>query len=133
MNPWRRLHLSTTLSYTESKLISAVNNGVELVPYRGDIYSVISSATFALNMKTTLHASYFFSQADYDQGGQPGGVPVGLTYARHGLLSGVTCKLQESLSMKLQYGWFNYSEPSTLHANDYNAHAVFAGLTWTLN
>jgi hypothetical protein len=133
LSPWQRLRLAMTFSYTESKLISGDNNGVQVVPYEGDIYSVLSSATFLLTQKTEVQGSYYFSKADYGQSNAPGGLPVGLAYDRHGLLAGLTYHWKPTLATKLQYGFFKYNEPSTQHASDYTAHAVFASLTWSMN
>src|SRR5207253_2301008 len=100
-----------------------------VVPYDGDIYSLLSSATFVLSQKTTLDASYFFSRADYDQSDTAAVFPVGLAYDRHGLTAGLTYHWKPTLSTKLQYGFFKYNEPSSAHATDYTAHAVMASLT----
>ncbi|MCI0539817.1 MAG: hypothetical protein L0Z50_31805, partial [Verrucomicrobiales bacterium] len=41
LTPWRRLYLATTFSYTQSRIVSGVNERGGLVPYDGDIYSVL--------------------------------------------------------------------------------------------
>lgn len=133
LSPWQRLRLSATFSYSQSRIISGVNNGAEILPYKGDIYSVISSATFALSQKTDLQASYFYSQANYDQPDTGANTPFGLSYNRHGLLAGVTHQWKPYLSTKLQYGFFDYSDPTTQGVNDYTAHAVFLSLTYSMN
>lgn len=129
LTPWRRLYLSGTLSYSDSRILTGVNNGASLVPYRGDIYSVLASATYVLNQATDLHASYSFSRADYGQNNQENGLPLGIEYDRHGLVAGVRRHFKNNLTTNLQYGFFRYAEPSAGHLNDYTAHAVFATLT----
>jgi hypothetical protein len=133
LSPWQRLRLNATFIYTESRTISAVNNGRQIVPYEGDIYSVISGATFVLNAKTDLNATYYFSQANYAQPDTGFNTPFGLAYNRHGLLAGATYRWNPSLTTRIQYGLFRYDEPTTQAVNNYTAHAVFASVTWTMN
>jgi mono/diheme cytochrome c family protein len=133
LTPWQRLNFSGTFSYTQARLITGDYDNVLDAPYDGDIYSVLSSATFVLTAKTDLNTTYFFSRADYDQTQTGVALPVGLAYNRHGLLSGLTYRWSPNISTKLQYGFFKYSEGSTAHAADYTAHAVFASLTWSMN
>jgi hypothetical protein len=128
LTPWRRLYLSTTFSYSDSRIVSGVNNGTSVVPYRGDVYSVLSSANFVLNAKTDWHASYAFSRADYGQNNEAAGLPLGIRYDRHGLTAGITRRFTKNLSATVQYGFFSYREPTAGGANDYTAHAVFASL-----
>lgn len=132
LNPWRRLRFSTTLSHTYSEIVSAIGNNPAIAPYDGHIYSLLSSATFVLNLKTDLHASYHFSKAGFEQSNFDG-LPMGLDYDRHGVLTGVTYRIRDGLATKLQYGFFHYNEPTTFGVNDYDAHAVFASMTWSLH
>ncbi len=121
--PWGRLHLSATLSYGNSRTVS----GIESVEsYQGDTYAVLTSATLALDPKTDLTAAYAFSAADFGDSAVVETVPMGLEYERHGLLLGLGRKLPKGFSARLQYGFFEYSEPSVGSANDYTAHVVFA-------
>jgi hypothetical protein len=84
-------------------------------------------------LNTDLHASYFFSQADYRQHNSAAGLPLGISYERHGALAGVTYRWKPTLTTKLQYGFFDYDEPTTQRVNNYTAHAVFASLTYSLD
>lgn len=133
LTPSRRLYLSTTFSYSQSRIVSGVNDNTLILPYKGDIYSVLASATFVASQKTDLQASYFFSKADYAQPDTGANLPFGLAYDRHGILAGVTYHWKPSLSTKLQYGFFRYDEPTTGGVNNYTAHAVFASLTYLLD
>jgi mono/diheme cytochrome c family protein len=129
MLPWRRLCLATTFSYTASRLETGANDGVIVGPYEGDIYSMLTSATFTLNPKIDLRASHTFSQADYRGRGGVAALPLGLAYDRHALLAGVTRRFKKDLTAALQYGFFRYREPTSGGARDYTAHAIFASLT----
>lgn len=127
--PWQRLHWTGTLSYSDSRTISAANNGTTIAPYRGGIYSLLSSLTFALNESTDLASTYSFSRADFAQANLGDALPLGIAYDRHGLLTGLTRRFKKNLTASLQYGFFRYREPTAGGANDYTAHAVFASLT----
>jgi hypothetical protein len=132
LTPWRRFNLSTTFSYSQSRLLTGVNNGTTVVPYRGDIYSVLSTATFVMSRSTDLHASYSFSRADYRQSNEANGLPLGIGYDRHALMAGVTRRLLKNMTANLQYGYFRYDEPTSGGANNYRAHAVMASLNINL-
>ncbi len=129
LTPWQRLRWTGTLSYSDSRTVSAANNGTTIAPYRGGIYSLLSSLTFALNEATDLVSTYSFSRADFAQADVGGALPLGITYDRHGLLTGLTRRFKKNLTASLQYGFFRYREPTAGGANDYTAHAVFASVT----
>ncbi len=61
LTPWRRLFLSTTFSYQNASTVTAANGSPSVAPYEGDIYSVMASASYVLDQKTDLTASYSFS------------------------------------------------------------------------
>ena len=128
ITPWRRLYWSTTVSYSDSRMISGVNNDTIIAPYKGEVYSMLSSVNLAVNASTRFQASYSFSWADYRQDNETDGLPLGIHYVRHGLFAGVTRQFTKNLSGTAQYGFFRYREPTAAGANDYTAHAVMASL-----
>jgi hypothetical protein len=130
VTPFRRLYLSATCSHTDSRITTFAQNSSAIVPYRGGSYAVLGSATFAWTEKTDLVARYTFSTADYEQDFATTGLPLGLRYRQHALLAGVKHRLTTNLTTLLQYGFFDYAEPSTNHSNDYTAHAVFGSVAW---
>jgi hypothetical protein len=130
--PVRRLSLATTFSYQPTKLETASAVTPAVVPYRGDIYSVMVHGTYILSQSTDVCASYFFSKADYGQNNYAGGVPVGIEYQQHGVQTGIARRLGKNISTRLQYSFSYYSEPSSGGANDYRAHGVFGTLTFRL-
>ncbi len=132
LTPWRRLYLSTTFSYQPSATVTAANGSTAIAPYRGDIYSVIANATFVFNEKTDVFANYFFSESDFGQNNFAGGLPVGLEYQQHSVQAGVTRRLSKNVSTKLLYSFNSYNDPSNGGAVNYNAHTVFAALTFKL-
>jgi len=105
------------------------NDTAIVVPYRGHIYSVLSSASFALTERMDLHGSYTFSAADYSQNNFAAGLPLGIEYQRHGFDVGISRRWLKTLRTRLQYAFYKYEEPSSGHFTDYTAHAVFATVT----
>lgn len=130
LTPFRRFYFSGTFTYSHSRVVTAANGVPSVVPYRGDIYTFISMAAYALNAKTGLQASYSFSYAVYGQNNALNGVPLGLDYTRHVLFVGLTRQLTKNLSSALHYEFSQYSEPSSAHLNDFTAHGVFATLVY---
>jgi hypothetical protein len=73
--------------------------------------------------------NYAFAEAGYGQY-NAAGVPMGLDFTRNNLLVGLTRKFSARLSGGVRYGFFQYSEPSGGHLNDYTAHGVFSNLSY---
>ena len=126
LTPFERCYFSGTFTYSDSRTATAQNGNPSVVAYKGDTYSVIASANYTLNKATDLHCTYSFSRADYGQNNFADGLPLGLTYTRHGLMAGVSRRLTSYLTSTLRYGFYRYSEPSSGGINDYTAHGVFA-------
>jgi hypothetical protein len=128
LTPWRRLNWFTTASYQDVRSTTRHDNTAAVVPYRGDIWSVLCHGRYVLTKRTDLTAGYTFSRADFSQDNYADGLPVGMRYDLHGLQAGVISRCTKNLTTKLQYGFYNYDEPSSGGANDYTAHAVFVSL-----
>jgi len=123
--PVQRFYFSGTFTYNDSRTSTETFGSTLVVPYKGDIYSVLANANFILNSATILHCAYSFSQSDYGQNNYES-VPLGLSYTRHSIMAGVTRRLSQNLTSTLRYGFFQYQEPSSGGFNDYTAHGVFA-------
>lgn len=126
LTPWSRLLLSPTVGWTTSRTRSSANNGAESVPYEGDSWTLLTSATFIVDEKTDLLASYLFNTADFSQNNAAAGLPLGIEYSRHAMTAGIARRLKRDRLLRLEYGFFEYSEPSLGGAADYVAHALFA-------
>jgi hypothetical protein len=131
LTPWRRLVWSGTFSYSDSRIISALNNDAVVAPYRGGVYTVLANTTYVLSQKMDLHATYSYSRADYGQR-LTDGLPLGIEYERHGVVAGLTHRFTKNWVTRLQYGFYQYREPTAGGFNDYTAHAIFATLAFTL-
>lgn len=127
--PGRRFYFSSSFTYGFSSTTTADNHDPAVVLYSGNTITIGSSAGYALNAKTDLKVTYAFSEAGYGQN-NTAGVPLGLDFTRNNLLVGLTRKFSDRLSGALRYGFFQYSEPSGGHLNDYTAHGVFASLSY---
>ncbi|MEO6034477.1 MAG: hypothetical protein ABIQ35_04405, partial [Verrucomicrobiota bacterium] len=129
ITPMSRLYFSATISYSKTRTETADNYSPLVVPYRGEIYSVIANANFALNKSTDLQVLYSFSEASYGQNNFASGVPMGMDYSRHVTGFGVVKRWSDYLSTNLRYNFYHYAEPSSGRANDYVAHGIFATLS----
>jgi len=126
LTPFRRLYFSGTASYQNSRTTTADNNSLSVAPYRGDLWSLLASATFVLDDASDVFAGYAFSQARYGQNNAADGLPLGLDYDRHGVQAGLTRRFSQSVTGRLQYGFLAYDEHSSAHLRDYTAHQVLA-------
>jgi len=132
LTPTRRLYLSTTFTYQDSRTAAAANNSPSIAPYRGHVYSALSSGNFAWTQKTDVRLSYAFSHADYGQNYLPisvSGLPLGEKYQWHWIQAGISQRLLRNITAGLQYGFSLYDEPSSGRFNNYTAHLIFATVT----
>jgi hypothetical protein len=132
LTPWRRLFLSATFSYQNARTVTFANDSLSVVPYEGDIYSVIASGTYVLNPKTDLTASYSFSTADFAQNNSAEGLPLGINYQQQSVQVGVRRQIGKGKTLGLHYSFYHYNEPSSGGFNNFNAQAVFATLSFQL-
>jgi hypothetical protein len=126
INPWRRFYLFATFSFADTRTTSADNGDPAIAAYKGQIYSVLATATYLLNEKTDLLLSYVFSDADYAQDNEAAGLPLGIDYQWHQLRAGVARQLFGKVSTRLDYVWYFYREPSSGDFNDFTGNGVFA-------
>ena len=126
LTPVQQLYFSGTFTYSHSLAATASNGDPSIVPYSGDIYTLTTTATYALNVKTSLQASYAFSHADYEEGNAAAGLPLGLDFTRNELIIGLTRQITRRLTCALHYEFSEYSEPSSGDANNFTAHGIFA-------
>lgn len=127
VTPWRRLLLNATVSLSDAETVTGLESA-SVAPYAGQVYSVIASATFTLDSRSEWTAAYSFSKADYDQRGELDGLPLGLVYDRHGLVTGLNRRFKHGVSAYVQYAFYQYDEPTSGGALDYTAHGVLVGI-----
>jgi hypothetical protein len=130
LTPIQKLYFSGAFTYTHSHVDTANNGNPSIVPYTGDIYTLTTTATYALNTKTSLQASYGFSRANYSEDNAAAGIPLGLDFTRHELRVGLTRQITKRLTGGLRYQFSEYSEPSSGNFNNFTAHGVFATVAY---
>jgi Planctomycete cytochrome C len=130
--PWQRLSLSGTFSLQRSSTVTDANGSPAVEPYRGDIYSALGSAAWAINRASDLLLTYSFSKADFSQDNFAAGLPLGIQYQQHALRVAYSRRLSKAVAAKLQYGFSYYDEPSSGGANNYRAHSILAMLTYRM-
>jgi hypothetical protein len=130
LTPLRSFYFSGAFTYSDSKTTTADNGDPSLVPYKGHIYTLTSSANYALGKSANLSATYSFSEANYGENNGADGVPLGLSYTQHNLIFGISKKINANLSSTLRYVFSDYTEPSSGGFNDYNSQGLFATLSY---
>jgi hypothetical protein len=126
LTPIRRLYFATTLSYQNSRTTTADHGSQSVAPYEGDLWSLLASATYALDEATDLFGNYYFSLSRYGQNDAAEGLPLGIDYDRNGLQVGVRHAFSSAVALRVQYGYYSYNEPTSGHLTDYAAHQVLA-------
>jgi len=128
LSPSQRWFWTSSIGYTDSRIVSGIQDSNILAPYDGDLITFFTSWTYLYSATTTLLANYSFSQADYGQS-LPLGLPLGSEFDYHML----QCKLQKRLTdtdtLGVQYAYYRYRDDLLNGFLDYDAHGVF--LTWT--
>jgi len=127
LTPFRRFYLSSAFTYSLSRLTTANNGDPSVVPYDGNVYAIINTASYALDPKTDLQVAYNFSRADYGQN-NPAGVPLGIDFTHQQLLAGLTRRFSDRVSASLRYGFSQYSEPGGGNLSHFTANSVFVTL-----
>ena len=130
--PGPRLFLTSTVSIEPTRTTTANNGTAGVAPYRGTVYSLISSANYAWRTNVSWFAVHSFSEANFGQDNFAGGLPVGIQYQQHALQVGVVRRWGQGVTTKLQYGYFRYTEPSGGGAANYVANSVFASIAFPL-
>jgi hypothetical protein len=130
LTPMPRLFLSATFSYQTSMTTTAADGSPAVVPYSGDIYTVLANGTYVFSQTTGLFAGYSFSEANYGQNNFAGGLPLGIQYQQHSVQAGLSRRFGKNISARLQYRFDYYDEPGSGGATNYRAHSLFAMLTF---
>jgi hypothetical protein len=57
-------------------------------------------------------------------------LPLGIEYAQNAVAIGLARRFGKNLTVRLQYGYDRYAEPTSGGANNYSANSIFAILTF---
>jgi hypothetical protein len=130
LTPCRRWYFTSALTFSDTRLSTADNGDSSVEPYQGNTWTLSTTVTCALDLKTELQAGCVFTHADYDQNHEAAVLPYGLDFTRQQLHLGLTRRITKHLSGALHYEFSQYSEPGVAGVNNFTAQGVFASLTW---
>jgi hypothetical protein len=134
LNPWQRLSLSGSFTFEDT---STATPSAGLIPaYQGGIYSGLFGGTYLLNKKIDFSLIYSFSLGDYTpdnfQPSRNTPPPLGIRYQQQALQAIISYHINKKCSTRLQYSYYYYDEPTAAGVNNYEAHSLFATLTYRL-
>ena len=130
LTPIQKLYFTESLTFDQTRLSTADNGDLSVAPYHGTIWTLSSSATYALNLKTDLSASYGFTRASYNQNPNAPVLPYGLDFTRHEVILGLTRRFSDRLAGALHYEFSQYAEPGVASVNNFSAQGVFASVSY---
>ncbi|MCF8039015.1 MAG: hypothetical protein K9K79_06835 [Desulfohalobiaceae bacterium] len=131
VTPVANLFLSLAPSYWDIRG-EAHDNGVDsVIPYEGDVFSTVASASYALDEKTRLRLDYTYSRTKNFTDNSENGLPLLKDDRLQRLRTGLSRKLSDNLEAELVYNFFDYDGDHNNGQNDYDAHLM--GLSVSLN
>jgi hypothetical protein len=128
VRPFPRLYVSGTFSWSDSKITTAFDGTDGLAPWRGSVYTVLTSGNYALNSTTGLTASCLYSRSDYGQNNLAT-LPAGIDFNRIGLQAGITHRFANNVVAGFRYSFSQYRDSTLGGADDFTAHSIFATAT----
>ena len=139
LTPIQRLYFYNAFTYTHSRTVTAsvddpLGNGQSsIVPYSGDIYTGVTTASSAGNPKTEPgrpQYDFLYRQLWAKQRG--GGITTGHQLHTQRVLRPRRARLTARLSCALHYQFSQYDEPSSGDSNNLTAQRVFATLVYKM-
>ncbi len=129
VTPISRLYLTGLFSFQDTRTVTLGNETPSVIEYKGNVYTAVGAAGFALDNKTDLTVEYSYSRSDNFTDNSADGLPLGLDFHRHGLIAGIRRKITKNIEARLRYGWYEYVESSSGGINNYIAHLGSASCT----
>ncbi len=126
VTPISRMYLTGYFSFQDTRTATFDNGTPTVVTYRGNVYTVIGTAGYALDKKTDLTVEYTYSRTDDGQSNAADGLPLGVENQRHGLLVGISRHIKENILARLRYGYYELNDPGNGGIDNYRAH-LFSG------
>jgi len=133
-NPTARLYLQGNFSYilsktdTPSDYALIPNTQVTVLDFTNDYWTASVAVGYALDDKTDLRAEYTYYRADNYVNNSLAAVPYGMGATEYTVSAGVSRQLMKNVILKLQYGYFHYTDQLSGGFNNYEAHSVFSSL-----
>jgi hypothetical protein len=133
-NPTARLYFQGSFSYvkdetdTPADIVLTGNTLPSIVDSQNDYWTANAAMGFALNEKTDFHAEYSYYCADNYEGSSIIGMPYGAGATQHTVGASISREIMRNVRVKLQYGYYHYTDETSGGHNNYDAHAVFSSL-----
>jgi hypothetical protein len=124
--PYAGLFLTGLVSYQDVHLETVDLADAPVKSYEGDVLSLSASAGLALDSRTDLHLQYIYSLAENFENFSDVGFPLGVENQRHAVLSNLTRRITDNVSVKLRYGYYYFDDDASDGSDDYKAHLVGA-------
>lgn len=136
-SPLARLYLQGDISYVLNETKTPAAN-IEIVPgagatvlnFQNDYWTFGASAGYVLNDKTDLRMDYFYYRADNYVNNAQASLPYGSDATEHTLTASLTRQLAKNVRLRLQYGYFHYTDGTFGGHNDYEAHSILSSLVF---
>ncbi len=137
--PINRLYVMGMVSYQDTLTSSYDNGSNTMIPYRGNVYSVIGSIGYALDMKSDLDLQVNYSHSDnyVNNGYGPAnlgtsqyGMPYLVSYDLTNASIGWKRRLNDHSNVGVRFGFVNNSDPSSGGINDYSAYIATVSYTF---
>ena len=90
------------------------------------------TAGFAINDKTDLQGTYFYSRADNYDDNSTVSVPYGAGFEEQGVTASLTRQIRRGLVGTINYGWFKTRDQATDGRTDFEAHLIYSSLVYRL-
>ena len=129
LTPTARLYLTASGSFQDTRTVTLDNQNPALIAYKGNVYTLIGTAGYALDEKSDATLEYSYSAADNFTDNSGNGLPLGLTDHRHALLAGLSRQLRSNVIVRLRYGFYETDESSNGGSTNYRANLVSANCT----
>jgi hypothetical protein len=132
VNPINRLYLTGYFSLTDSRTETFDNHSDAVIPFEGDVYTIMATAGYALDEKTDVSLDYLFSRAcnfEENNASAAFGLPYGVDNTRRAFYAGIKRQISKNVVARLRYGYFHYDEPTNGNIDDYVAHMAIATCT----
>ena len=128
VTPINRLYVTGLLSYQDTKTACQYNGALYIAPYRGNVYTALTSIGYAIDDKTDITAGYDFSyQNNFNSSVAAGSGYNYLTDDRcHSIKAGLKRKINKNMTTNIQYEYDENVESSTGGINNYRANVVTA-------
>jgi len=130
VRPAARVHLAGLFSYQDAQTTAFDNGSPSVVPYQGNVFSMLLTAGCSVDERTDVSLEYLFSQSDNVQENSEDGLPLGVDNRRHGLLFALSRQVTDKAQARFQYGYYRYDDEGNGGADDYRAHVFVLTLAY---